>query len=79
MACAVQKQHSRCQMLTTLPPSCQASTTVLEDCLTLFCSFPLVTPSTGSSLALVEQLCVKGLDVLEKLVRPTSDGSTSLK
>ena len=45
----------------------------------LFCSFPLVTPSTGSSLALVEQLCVKGLDVLEKLVRPTSDGSTSLK
>ena len=63
--------------LTAALPSTAASSPLLESGLALFCSFPLVTPSTGSSLQLVEQLCDVGLDVVLKVIQANSDPSAA--
>ena len=80
MVSALETLVSRCRLTAALPSSPAAGTPaspLLETGLALFCSFPLVTPSTGSSLQLVEQLCDVGLDVVLKVIQANSDLSAA--
>ena len=77
MVSALETLVSRRRLTAALPssPTAAPASPLLETGLALFCSFPLVTPSAGSSLQLVEQLCDVGLGVVLKVIQANSDSS----